>query len=571
MFGLLLGLELAFILAWFLTHLSGFQWSNDEGTYLMRVRLVQQGYRLYRDVWTDQLPGLIDLLGLVFALLGPSVEAGRGLVSVLTVIGLWGAAALARQFGGRAGALAVPLLLVLAPNLNELARALASPDLPSISLGVAGLAAMGRYIHARRSIWLFVSGLLFALGLYIKATALLALAPAALWLTIDSLAKAGGVRTWAYRGLVWGATLILPLFGALAFHDLRGLYGQFVVTQIASGALELKIAAHAVKILRYLADHNWGLAALGLAGAIIMALRPRRRMGLAICLSWLAVSVAVLLVRSPMWPSHHLVVLLPPLAILAGAALSSLWTSLTRRRLGREGALALAALATYAASLPGVWRADAQLLAAPTYQTSLEAVAFLRHRFPQGALVISDYHMIPYRADCLVPPELATLSGKRIQLGLLSAQEMIRITQERQVQAVILWDEQLTRLEEYGQWLRSHYVMAFKRTYHEIYVPLAEDAVQYQGAAILGERIHLHGYSLSSPAVVPGETLDVTLFWQALRPLELRYHGFVHLVAADGRAVAQDDHLAWGEHYPSTEWHVGETIVDTYILHIPKE
>lgn len=55
-----------------------------------------------------------------------------------------------------------------------------------------------------------------------------------------------------------------------------------------------------------------------------------------------------------------------------------------------------------------------------------------------------------------------------------------------------------------------------------------------------GDKILLQGFTL--PATVnPGRLLPVSLYWQALAPMDVRYRAFVHLVRADGATVAQHD------------------------------
>ena len=568
LFWLILGLQVALFVGWHLSHLGGFQWGSDEGTYLMRVRLMQQGYRLYRDIWTDQLPGLIEALRLSFALLGSSVEIGRGLVTLAAAVGLISCALLARQLTGRAGALAlVPLVCVL-PNYFWLSRAIVSPDLPAISLGAAGLAAAGQYIAKPRRRWQIASGLLFAAALYVKATAILALLPAFLWLLSAFWhGRKRSVAQFAGTIIPWGLAIALPLLLALSMHDLPAMWRQFVLTQLSSGEMALKIGPHAVKIGRYLFQNNIGLSCLALLG-LGLALR-RKRAHVWIPTTWLGVSLAALLLRSPLWPSHHLVVLLYPLGILAACAVGALWRSLVAHAPRWEALAVVAAIAVYLGFSPQMLREDAQLDSARTFQSSLEAVTFLGERFPDGATVISDYHMIPYRAGCTVPPELATVTKKRIQLGLLSADDLIRIAQEQQPDAILFWDEQLTRAPEFVTWVKQHYVLGYKHNYHEIYLRLGPDQVQHSPVARLGKSVEMFGYSLPEPAISPGQSLEVLLYWRATAPIQERLYGFVHLIALDGVQSTQDDHLAWGEQYPSTCWTQGETIVDRYVLPVP--
>lgn len=466
----ILAAEIALFIGWHETHLGGFQWGSDEGTYLMRVRLMQEGYTLYREIWTDQLPGLIELLRLTFALFGTSVEAGRGIIVFLAACGLAGVAVLGWALRARLGALVAVPILALAPNVFWLSRAIISPDWPSISLGTLGLALMGVYFRSGRRAWLVASGLAFALALYIKATAILAWVPAAGWLIYGFWKRHDVRRIWRSLGL-WCASLGVPLVIGVAVHDVGAMWAQFVGTQVSSGQMALKIGPHALKIAAYLQE-NWGVTALGAVGLIVSAWRKRDVAALAG--GWLAFSIVVLLIRSPMWPSHHLVVLLPPLAVAGAVGVSSGWATLRLKEASPANrsalAWALVALTAYAFSLPGVLQKDGQLLSAPSWQSCDEAIRFLQERFPRGAVVISDYQMIPFRAGCIVPPTLATVTKKRIQLGLLTAEDLIHTADESQVQAILLWDEQLTALPEFVVWVKEHYELAFQWDYHEIYV-----------------------------------------------------------------------------------------------------
>lgn len=565
----LVALQVAAFVAWQCAHLDGFQWGSDEGIYLMRVRLMQQGHALYRDIWTDQLPGLIELLRLTFALVGTSVEAGRALIVLLSAGGLLGVALLAHAHRARVGGVAAIPMLALAPNVFWLSRAIVSPDLPSISLGTLALGLMAAYLRRHKAGWLVASGLCFALALYIKATAALALAPASLWLLADLWPRRReSPLPWRPLAL-WLGCAAVPLTVGLLLHSPRQMWTQFVGTQIASSQMELKIGPHAVKIAAYLAENNWGLASLALAGA--WAGWRRARTAVAVASGWLGVSLLVLLIRSPMWPSHHLVVLLPPLAWLAALGTSTLWAACKARLLALESAIAGLGVLLYYASLPGIVAADRSLLLPKPALSSEAAIAFLQERYPQGAVVISDYHMIPYRAGCTVPPKLATVTKKRLQLGLLTAEDLIRKTQEAQAEVVLFWDEQLDRAPEYVSWVKRHYLLAFKWGYHSIYVRLEGDAIPHRQQALLGGVVQLVGYDVPSLAIDPGEELEIALYWQAVAPIAARLSSFVHLVDADGRQIGFSDHLAWGEEYPSTLWQVGETVADRHRVRVPAD
>jgi len=548
LFWALLGLELALFLGWQWTHLEGFSWGSDEGIYLMRVRLLQRGHALYTDIWTDQLPGLIEALRLTFAVLGNEVVYGRGLIVLFATVGLFSTSWMARELAGRAGALAVVPLLALWPNYYWLSRAMVSPDLPAVSLGAAGLAALVCSRGRRWRAWMALSGLLFAVACYVKATALLVVLPAAAWVIWEGWHI--GEQRWrnALGRLVWwGCWLGVPLLAALALHDVPAMWQQFVGTQLRGGEMALKIGPHAYKIGKYLEENNLGLAALALAGAVVGV---SRRRPLWVTLFWLALSLLALLLRSPMWPSHHLSVLLYPLALLAALALAEVWRAIKSPSLTWQLGLALLAVALYGGYTPSMLRQDADLAAPRSYISSQEAIALLQARYPQGAEVVSDYHMIVYRAGCWVPPELATVTKKRIQLGMLDSEALTRITSERQSPVVLFWDEQLYSAGAYVDWVKQHYVQVYKHNYHEIYCLSEPGEIRHPLDATLGDSMSAVGYSVAEPALLPGQVITVTCYWRTEARQEAKLYGFCHLLAEDGTRLVQDDHLVGGGAVP---------------------
>ena len=82
----------------------------------------------------------------------------------------------------------------------------------------------------------------------------------------------------------------------------------------------------------------------------------------------------------------------------------------------------------------------------------------------------------------------------------------------------------------------------------------------------LGDRIRLLGYAVNSQQVTAGGTLLLTLYWQALAPVEKRYTVFTHLLDRDGQIQAQMDSEPQGGGFPTNQWAVGEVVTDNYAL-----
>jgi 4-amino-4-deoxy-L-arabinose transferase-like glycosyltransferase len=101
--------------------------------------------------------------------------------------------------------------------------------------------------------------------------------------------------------------------------------------------------------------------------------------------------------------------------------------------------------------------------------------------------------------------------------------------------------------------------------------PAAVEAPAHPRNARLGDAIVLVGYDRSPNSPRPGEALQVSLYWQALRPLETEYHSFIHLLDTKGRTVTQSDRQPGGVYYPTTLWQPGERLRDDHLLAIPAD
>jgi hypothetical protein len=89
---------------------------------------------------------------------------------------------------------------------------------------------------------------------------------------------------------------------------------------------------------------------------------------------------------------------------------------------------------------------------------------------------------------------------------------------------------------------------------------------------IFGDRVALLGYDLRPADLEAGQTLDLTLYLSALRPLTDTYSMGLWLVSAipgDTTRLAGLDTWPGSGSYPTSAWQLGEVTVDTYRLVIP--
>ncbi len=97
----------------------------------------------------------------------------------------------------------------------------------------------------------------------------------------------------------------------------------------------------------------------------------------------------------------------------------------------------------------------------------------------------------------------------------------------------------------------------------------------YPADAVFAEKIELAGYQItpapSEVPIQPGDSVKVTLAWQALDEMDESYHVFVHLRDETGRMVAQDDGIPAGWARPTTGWASDEVVVDEREIALPRE
>jgi hypothetical protein len=90
--------------------------------------------------------------------------------------------------------------------------------------------------------------------------------------------------------------------------------------------------------------------------------------------------------------------------------------------------------------------------------------------------------------------------------------------------------------------------------------------LRYGPRADLGGQVAFPGYALHRATVAPGQGVELTVYWQSQRPMEVDYTVFTHLLDAEGRIRGQQDRMPVGGTRPTTTWLPGEIIADPYTI-----
>jgi hypothetical protein len=105
----------------------------------------------------------------------------------------------------------------------------------------------------------------------------------------------------------------------------------------------------------------------------------------------------------------------------------------------------------------------------------------------------------------------------------------------------------------------------------------APSDIQHPQRARLGKGVAFLGYDLTPATVRPGETLHLTLYWQAqaelglssrrrIETMETSYTVFTHLLDSHQRIWGQKDSLPVDGARPTTGWLLGEVVADEYAI-----
>jgi 4-amino-4-deoxy-L-arabinose transferase-like glycosyltransferase len=88
--------------------------------------------------------------------------------------------------------------------------------------------------------------------------------------------------------------------------------------------------------------------------------------------------------------------------------------------------------------------------------------------------------------------------------------------------------------------------------------------IQHPMQARVGEGVLFLGYDVSSEEVRPGDSLQLTLYWQALEEMQVSYTVFTHVLDAEDHVWGQMDSIPLRGGAPTTGWVSGEVFADPY-------
>jgi len=297
--------------------------------------------------------------------------------------------------------------------------------------------------------------------------------------------------------------------------------------------------------------------------------------------------VGMLTIIGPSWRDpRYLFMLLPAFFMLAGAAAGDLmqvagrWSRLSPRARAAGGVLLTALLLI--PPLPEALNTRDKL--EEGYGPTL---AYVREHRQPGDQVVGwavpaiamelgqiDYFAIQINHEEFIMQRDGQWVDRWVGAPLLSTVEQLQAVLDEPGRLWFLADEFRFRARytpEFAQaiWDRMEPVFRYHNALAFLERPVEESAYHRDRQASFAQGLDLIGYDLSPASLQPGDTLTVTLHWQARDWSGAAYTAYAHLLDPEGQGVAQVDGPPFSGLHPTDHWVPGERLHDTRRLAVP--
>jgi hypothetical protein len=564
-----------------LVRLSSTSGDLDEGIRGIQLLLMSAGYRPVQEIYSSQGPLLLDMLYPWYRLFGETLGSARLAVGIYSLIGILGAYWVARIVGGPVAGATAAILLALSPTyLRNSRQALA--EVPALAPAILAVGAALAYQRTGRRVWLLLSGILIGVALLIKPMVVAALVPIA-------FASVIGPRLAIRPVLLVGIAAAIVVIGVVYATGISAVMSQMVDYRLQSREVaDWSLRKNWQTLQSTLGRDQIGIFALGAASGLTL-LAAATRQGLSLVL-WVVASTALLLWYAPLFPKHA-VILVPPVAILAGAGIGRAWSDVRDRRW--EGAVGVIALTGgtlfYLWSAPAMASWDARFMnlmpsaEGDRFGQSEDAAATISALTSRGDFLVTDHPYLAFLAQRLVPPELADPSKTRVRARELTGDEIVTAAENHKARLVVLWGDRLRTLGTLRAWLDQGFtpVKVYGRGGDSARVLyLRNDANQGQARAALqgfvprqagvdfGGALRLKAFNLDRSDPRRNGNVGVTYEWEALTRASVDYHIMTELRGPDGQVWSDEELSLGGRSIGLVDWQPGRWLLQTSLFDI---
>jgi hypothetical protein len=572
-----------------LVNLGAYTGKFDEGIRAEQLLLMRAGFRPVSEIFAAQGPLSLDIFYGPYLLFGETLAAARAGVVLYSLLGILATFWVGGLVAGRLSGTLAAGLLVLSPLYLKNSR-LALLEVPALVPATLSLGAALLFQARGKRRWLLFSAAMFALAVLIKPIVIGVLAPIGLAML---LRRNRNLLDFVLFGVV-AAVLALTV---VALYGTEQVWQQIVGYRVsASQSTRWSLRENWSILSQELADEQLPIYVLAIVGGIfVSASQPRWGLPLA---AWPLANLILLLVYSPL-QFKHAVILLPPIALVIGTALTTMWRQSNVRRptsdVHRPSSIvqrptrivALALMGWYLISLPAVLRQDWSVMSAATetrVETYADETRLVSELTQADDFIISDDPILAFNSDRKVPPSLVDPSSYRVRSRALSGAEVVQASQDYDVKLLFLFSDGLRELKSFEDYVEHRYraVKIYERlNAKDRTLYLRDDADLAAARTVLerdierplrvdfGDELRLLGYTLARDDPRAGSSVNLTLHWEALRRMTVDYHVITHLRGANGQGHFQSERGLGGGGLGTAAWEAGQWVFRSQALPIP--
>lgn len=454
--------------------LQGQSGDYDEGVYWQSLRSMANGHPLFSNVFSSQPPLFLLSVYPFYMIFGQSLGAARIALLFFSLAGIVGAYVAGSALGHRMIGAVACVLLALDPLYEHGAHTLQA-ELPSVALQIwaVACAALAMRSSGRWRPWLAVgAGALLGCALLIKLFAIVALVPIVFYLSAPLARRwldENGKLRWPVRAEAQeGLRQIAPTLGLLAVGFLGAVivillpfvgqlgvvYDQVVQFHLAAAQANSHSLSNNLQIIN---DTIRDTPLIYIAVAAVVVVVWRRMWVSAPLILW-ALADFIMLIRQQPLLDHHVVLLVPALALITGCGAYGAWQAFTepsRRRVIQTIVLVMLILACVVGLTLN--RNQNELANAPLPARTLSMALALQGVSAPSEVVLSDDQYVAALANRDVPPQLVDTSAVRITSGYLTARQMEDLVTGARVHAILFANGRFDLIPGFREWVAARY------------------------------------------------------------------------------------------------------------------
>ena len=407
-----------------------FEFEPDEGQNAMISLMINRGYSMYSEIWSDHPPLFPYLLDFWLRIFGYEIHTARILVLFFSTMLLASAYQFLREAWGTWHAVAGLILIILLPYYTRLSVSLMI-GLPAIAFAMCALSALQLWHRKGSSVWLIISAVLLVSSLFVKLFTIILVPIFLLGIYLDEWHKPNqkewiiiprSLVTWVITTILTGAVLGLLVIGPRALVELVDFY-------LRAASIDSYLEAAKIYDINWFLSDSLPLLVLAAIGSVFTIIAKNwTSLYLA---AWALLAYLTLLWQVPVWYHHQLLVTVPA-AMLAGIAIGQLITAIPQlfRTKGKPillVSLAIIGIAILMFSLVERVPIITEEFSAPDALLERERMFLVRssNHAAETEWFVTDTPMYAFRIKASVPPNLAVFSDKRILSGGLSEEQIL--------------------------------------------------------------------------------------------------------------------------------------------------